>query len=74
MTSFSGPASWGKMMSPEGKLAALVCHPNKKVNKSWELTYISTTIDPYIKDFLLSLNNSVFIWTCMQSLHGNPTV
>jgi len=51
MTSFRGPASWAKMTSPEGKLAALACHPNKKVNKSWELTFISTIIDPYIKTF-----------------------
>jgi len=31
-------ASWAKMMSPGGKLTALVCHLIKKVNKTEELT------------------------------------
>jgi hypothetical protein len=46
-TSFRGQASWSKMMSPGGKLTALAYHPNRKVNKAEELTYLSTNI--YIK-------------------------
>jgi hypothetical protein len=38
MASFRGQARWAKMMSPEGKLTALVFHPTKKVNKAEELT------------------------------------
>jgi hypothetical protein len=34
MTSFSGQVSWAKMTAPGGKLAALACHPTKKVNKA----------------------------------------
>jgi len=34
MTSFRGQASWAKMTSPGGKLAAPACHPTKKVNKA----------------------------------------
>ncbi len=44
MTSFSGQASWAKMMSPRGKLTALASHLTKKVNKAEELTYLSTNI------------------------------
>ena len=47
MTSFRGQASWAKMMSPGGKLTALAYHPNRKVNKAEELTYLSPNI--YIK-------------------------
>jgi len=32
------------MISPGGELSALACHPNKRVNKSEELTYFSTNI------------------------------
>ncbi len=45
MTSFRGQASWAKMTSPRGKLTALVCHPNKRVNKAEELMYLYTNID-----------------------------
>jgi hypothetical protein len=33
MTSFRGQASQSNMMSPGGKLTALVCHRTKKVNE-----------------------------------------
>jgi hypothetical protein len=33
------------MTTPGGKLTALACHPNKKVNKAEEITYLSTNID-----------------------------
>ncbi len=32
------------MTSLEGKLTAMACHTNKKVNKAEELTYLSTNI------------------------------
>jgi hypothetical protein len=32
------------MVSPVGKLVALVCHPNKIVNKAEELYYLSTSL------------------------------
>ncbi len=38
MTSFSGQVSWTKMTSSKGELAALACHPTKKVNKAEHLT------------------------------------
>ncbi len=51
MMSFRGQASRDKMTSPRGKLTALACHPNKKVNslganlslyKHWlDLEYLS---------------------------------
>jgi len=42
--SFRGQAGSAKMMSPGGKLAALACHPTKRVNKAEELTYLSANI------------------------------
>jgi len=44
MTSFMGQASWTKMMPSLGKLTALPCHTTKKVNKTEEITYLSTNI------------------------------
>jgi hypothetical protein len=44
MTSFIGQACWPKMMSPGGKLTALVCHLTTKVNQAEELTYLTTNI------------------------------
>jgi len=41
MKSFRSQASWAKIMSLGGKLTALVCHPNQKVNKAEEQTYLS---------------------------------
>jgi hypothetical protein len=34
MMLFRGQARWGKMMSPGGRLTALVYQPTKKVNKA----------------------------------------
>jgi hypothetical protein len=34
MKPFKGQSSWAQMISPEGKLTALACHPTKKVNKA----------------------------------------
>jgi hypothetical protein len=34
ITSLRGQASWAKMKSLRGKLAAPACHPNKFVNKA----------------------------------------
>ncbi len=34
-----------KIMSLGGKLTALVCHPNQKVSKAEEQTYLSKTFD-----------------------------
>jgi hypothetical protein len=45
MASFRGQVGWAKMSSPGGKLIALACHPNKKVKKAEELTYLSTNTD-----------------------------
>jgi hypothetical protein len=42
--SFRGQASWAKMTSRGGKLAALACHPTKKVNKAEKRTHLSTNI------------------------------
>ncbi len=39
MTSFKGQASWAKMMSSEGQIAALVYNLTKKVNKAEENSY-----------------------------------
>jgi hypothetical protein len=36
------------MKTPGGKLTALACHSNKKVNKAEELTYLSTNIDQLV--------------------------
>jgi hypothetical protein len=47
MLLFRGQASSAKMMSLEGKLIALACHPTKRVNKAEELTYLSTNIGTY---------------------------
>jgi hypothetical protein len=44
MISFRGQAGLAKMVSLEGKLTALVCHPTKRVNKAEELTNHSTNI------------------------------
>jgi hypothetical protein len=44
MISFRGQAGSAKMVSLEGKLTALVCHPTKRVNKAEELTYLFTNI------------------------------
>ncbi len=50
MMSFIWQASSAKMTSPGGKITALACHPNIKVNKAEELTYLSTNIDlSYLK-------------------------
>ncbi len=38
MMSFRGQDSWGKMMSPGGKLAVLAYYLTKKVNKVEEVT------------------------------------
>jgi hypothetical protein len=59
MTSFRGQASWVKMMSPGGKLTALVCHPTKKVNKTKELTHLSTNIGQYVMRLFQPLNSLV---------------
>jgi hypothetical protein len=45
MMSFRGKATQAKMTSLRGKLTALACHPNQKVNKAEELTYLSVNID-----------------------------
>ncbi len=45
MTSFRGQARWAKMMSPEGKLTSVACHPTKIVHKAEELTYHSLNIE-----------------------------
>jgi hypothetical protein len=44
MMSFRGQAGWGKITPPRGKLTALACYPEKRVNKAEELTYLSTKI------------------------------
>jgi hypothetical protein len=44
MMSFTGQANRAKIMSPGGKLTALVHRLAKKVNKAKELTYLSTNI------------------------------
>ncbi len=42
MMSFRGQASRAKMLSPVGKLSALMCYSTKKVNKAEKLTNLST--------------------------------
>jgi hypothetical protein len=49
MASFRGQACWAKMMSPGGKLTALVCHLTKDANNAEELTYLSTNIVVILK-------------------------
>jgi hypothetical protein len=51
MMSFRGLAGWAKMTSVGGRLTALVYHPTKKVNKTEELTYLSTNIE-YLAHYL----------------------
>ncbi len=44
MRSLRGQAGTAKMMPHKHKLTALACHPNKKVNKAEELTYLFINI------------------------------
>jgi hypothetical protein len=52
MTSFRKQATWAKMMSPGGKLIALVSHLTKKVSKAEELTYVSVNIAYYLLQYV----------------------
>jgi hypothetical protein len=45
MASFRGQASWAKMTSSMGKLIQLAYHPDKKVNKDEDQTYLSINIE-----------------------------
>jgi hypothetical protein len=53
MTSFRGYARWAKMTSHGGKLTPLLCHPNKKLNKAEEITYLTTNIDLAVLDCMV---------------------
>ncbi len=70
MTSFRGQASSAKMTSPGGQLTALACHPNIKVNKAEELTYLSTNIDlSYLKiSIYLTLLLIINLWQLWMAI------
>jgi hypothetical protein len=53
--SFKEKTSSAKMTSPRGKLAALVCHLTKKVNKAEQLTYLSINIGKRLFELILAL-------------------
>jgi len=77
MMSFSGQASWTKMMSLGGKLTVLTCHSTIKVKKSEEPTYLFRNIDLHQTNVVIwgleGCSNFFYLCNYCKIMHTLPT-